>query len=243
MPVFSNFAEFFVCVKEAQFTFGVVWNYIVSFYYALTTDPSISAVWNGAMEWLRPVGVMFALVLVAIFLVIALFGQRLFSVLKFIGFFIVGFALGTYLLAPLLPPEITIPDWIVGIVVALIAAVLSRFLYFLVYIVFVGYSTYVLTYYGFYLQLDVMYSNSRMVVCIIASIVAIVLALIFKKYIEMAATAAFGAWCAILVFVNHVYNFTTWGMFGGQSWIGVLVGTIVVGLIGLFVQYKTRRRY
>ena len=242
MPTFSNFAEFFVCVREAKFTFGVIWDYIVTFYYALTENSSISAVWNGIMNLVQPTVIIYA-VSALVCLLIALFGQRLFPIIKFFAFFVAGFTLGAHLLAPLLPPEVTIPDWIVGIVVALVAAVLSRFLYLVLYIVAAGYAMYVLSYHGFYLQLDVMYSNSRAIVCIIASIVAIVLALVFKKYIEMLGTVTLGAWGAVAIFANYIYDFTTWPMFGGQAWVGILVGTLFVALIGLFVQYKTRRRY
>ncbi len=241
--MFSNFSEFLVCLREAKFTFGVIWDYIVSLYYAVTENPSVSVVWNGIMDGFRPVSIMFMLVIVAVCLVVALFGQKLLPILKFCAFFVAGFALGTHLLSPLLPPEVNIPDWIVGIVVALIAAVLSRFLYIILYVTVVGYGTYVLAYYGFYLQLDAMYSNSRMVVCIIASLVAIVLSLVFRKYIQMVGTAVLGAWCATWVFANYVYNFTAWSLFGGNAWVGILVGTVIISLLGTFVQFKTRRRY
>lgn len=241
--MFSNFSEFFVCVREAKFTFGVIWDYIVSLYYAVTKNPSVSVVWNGIMDGLSPVSIMFMLVVVAVCIVVALFGQRLLPIIKFCAFFVAGFALGTHLLSPLLPPEVNIPDWIVGIVVALIAAVLSRFLYIILYVTVVGYGTYVLTYYGFYLQLDAMYSNSRATVCIIASLVAIILSLVFRKYIEMIGTAVLGAWCAVWVFANYVHNFTVWSVFGGNMWLAMLLSTVLVALIGVFVQFKTRRRY
>ena len=241
--MFSSFSEFFVCVREAKFTFGVIWDYIVSFYYALTENPSISAVWNGIMDVFHPVSIIFMLVVVAVCLAVAFFGRKIMPILKFLSFFVLGFVFGTHLLAPLLPPEVSIPDWIIGIVLALIAAVLSRFLYVILYVTAVGYSAYVLIYYGFYLQLDAMYSGSRVAAGIIAAVIAIVLALLFRKYIEMAGTAALGAFCAVWVFRNYVYDFTTWQLFGGNVLVAVLVTTILVGLLGLFVQFKTRRRY
>ena len=241
--MFSSFSEFFVCVREAKFTFDIVWNYIVELYYSFTENPSISVVWNGIMDTIRPAGIVVMALISALCLVVAFFGKKLMPILKFLSFFVLGFVLGTHLLAPLLPPEVSIPDWIIGIVLALIAAVLSKFLYVILYVTVVGYSAYVLTYYGFYLQLDAMYSGSRVAAGIIAAVIAIVLALLFRKYIEMAGTAALGAFCAVWVFRNYVYDFTTWQLFGGNVLVAVLVTTILVGLLGLFVQFKTRRRY
>jgi hypothetical protein len=240
--MFSTFGEFLGCVKEARFTFDVIWQAIVAFFGDVLSNPDVSAVWNGFLSAIEPIYTIAIIVGIVLALVIAFFGRKLMGVIKFIAFFVAGFLVGTHVLAPLLPPEIAIPGWISGIVLALIAGVLSRFIYIVFYVIAGGYSMYVLTYYGFFLASEPVYSNTRALTCLAAAVVTVILILIFKKYVEMLGTAVLGSWLAVLLFIQ-IYDFTAWPFFEGLEWLATLILAGVVAIVAFAVQVKTRRRY
>jgi len=241
--MFTNFSEFFTCVKEARFSFKYIWDAIVSLYYDITMNPDISAIWEAMMGSIQSIYKLVMTLLAVGCVIVALFGKKMIGFLKFLFFFVVGFALGTHLLTPVISEAVEIPGWIVGTVVALVAAVLYRFLYIVLYSVTAGYGMYILAYHGFYLQGESAYSNAKAISCLIAAVVIVVIAIIFKKYIEMLGTAALGGWLASWIFANFVYNFTTFPIFGGITWVAILVPAVIIAAIGAVVQIKTRRRY
>ena len=240
--MFSGIGDFLNSIKEARFTFDVIWQAIVDFFTDVFANPDVSAAWNGFLNLIQPVHTIAVIVGIALALVIAFFGRKIIGVLKFALFFAVGFLLGTHLLAPLLPPEITLPGWIIGVVAALIAGVLSRFIYVVLYVISGGYATYLVAYYGFFLTPDPVYSDTRALTCLAAAAVVTVLILVFKKYVEMLGTAVLGSWLAILG-IRSIYDFTALPLFEGVEWLATLIAAAIVAVIAFSVQVKTRRRY
>ena len=82
-----------------------------------------------------------------------------------------------------------------------------------------------------------------MTVSLISALVAIIIALLLKKYIEMIGTAALGSWLTVIVVSRHLYDFTAWQIFEGRAQLAIIIPTAVIALIGAAVQIKTRRRY
>ena len=241
--MFSSFGEFFTCVKEARLTFSVIKDWIVSFFLSVKENPDIAVIWDGLMHWIYSARVLLITVLIVACLGVAFFGKKIIGVIKFCFFFVVGFIVGTHYLASLLPAEIDIPAWIIGVVLALIAAVLYRFLYIICYTVTVGYSAYVFAYYGFFMNSDATYSGGRATACLIVALVFLVLALVFRKYAEMVITAFLGSWCAVLLFRYHVCKFEKLALFSGHFWVAIMIPTIILTAVTAVVQIKTRRRY
>ena len=241
--MFSNFSEFFTCVKEARFTFDVMIDSLISLFHSVVENPNVSAVWDGLVNFVMSFRSVFTVAAVCFCLAVAFFGKKMMGFLKFIACFVVGFALGTHLLVPLLPPEIDIPAWITGVVVALIVAVLYRFIYIILYVGIAGYGMYILAFYGFFLHPNAVYTHTRAVACAIAALVAIVIVLLFRKYLEMIGTSILGAWAATLLFANFAYDFTAWSLFSGMERLAIFIPTALIAAIGTAVQIKTRRRY
>ena len=238
----TGFAEFFTNVKEAKFGFDVIWDFVVSIYYAITANPDISVIWNGIMSAIEPARGIIMTSIVAFSVLIALFGKKMIGFLKFVFFFVVGFALGTHLLAPLIPEEVTISAWIVGLVIAVVAGVLYRILYILLYSAVIGYGAYIV----FYTTLTpdgALFSLGRSLTCLVLAAAVLALAFVFKKFIEMIGTAVLGAWLSAAVFATQIYDFTVWGIFGGTRWVALLIPTLVIGAFASWFQIKTRRRY
>lgn len=239
----TGFAEFFTSVKEARFGFDVIWDFIVSLYYSITENPDISVIWDGIMAAIEPARTIVMTVLVIFSVLIAMFGKKMIGTLKFIFFFVVGFTLGTHLLAPLLPPEVTIPAWIIGLVIGIVAGVLYRILYVLLYSTVFGYGAYIIFYNGFFFSKEPAYSLGKALTCLIGAALVLVIALIFRRFVEMVGTAALGGWLAAWIFAGQIYDFTSWGLFGGVRWIALFIPALIIGALGAWIQIKTRRRY
>ena len=240
--MFTTFGEFITCVKEARFTFSVIWEAIVSLFNEVVTNPDVSTLWSGFLGAIESIYSIVLVACVALSLVVAFFGRKIYGAIKFVLFFAIGFLLGAHLLTPLLPPEIDLPSWIVGVVLALILSVLSKFIYIVFYIVAGGYSAYVLAYHGLFLSADSVYTNTRAIGALIATVVAVLLLLIFKQYIEMIITSALGGWLAVIS-LRAIYDFTAFPFLVGIEWIAILALSVIVSLLGFIVQVKTRARY
>lgn len=239
----AGFGAFFNNVKEAGFSLGEVGEWIGSLYDAVVSNPDVSAVWNGIINLFASKSRIFFAVLVIWFLCVAFFGRKMMRAVKFSAFLVVGFCLGTHFIAGLLPPGNNIPPWLIGLVIGLISAVLSRFLYAIIYAVFFGYATYSLSFSVILHNGDGAYSNSKALICLLISVAVIILAFVFKKYVEMIITAGVGARLATVLFAKNIYNFTAWQIFGGNEWVGLLVFTVIIAVLGFIVQLLTRRRY
>ncbi len=237
-----SFADFFNNLKEARFGFGVIRDAIVNLYYAITANPDIQPIWEGIMNVITPVFKIVIAVLIGLCLIGTFFGHRLMAVIKFAFFFIVGFVLGVHFLAPIIP-VVKIPAWIVGLVVALVSAVLYKFLYYVLFAGAIGYSSYILCYNFFFITPAPAYTPTRAIVCALVSVGVVILALVLRKYVEMLGTAVICAYMATMLFIWNFYNFTALSFLAGKEWIGVIVVAGVIGLLGLLSQFRVRKRW
>ena len=241
--MFAAIGNFLTGVKEARYGFGDIWNWLVTSYYTVTENPTVSAIWNAVMGAIAPaLGLAMVLVVLAS-IAVSLFGQKIMPVIKFAFFFIIGFIIGVQLLAPVIPDGVRIPPWIVGLVVALVMSVLYRFLYIGLYSIVLGYSLYIICYNGFFLIASPAYSTLRAIICFVVAVVLVGLSFLIRKYIEMIFTAMLGGWYATMIFIWYVYNFTTWPFLVGREWVGIFIMTALIASLGFDVQFKTRRRY
>ena len=235
--MFSGIMSFLDSVKEARFDFKVISDAIAKLYQNIASDPNVVGIVDSIMNTIRPLYCSIMTILVICCVLIALFGRKMISVLKFIFFFVIGFFLGAHLLAPLIPPEVAIPPVIVGLIVGFVAAVLYRFLYVVLYSVAFGYSTYVLLYNGSIIHEEMVYSLGKSALCLICAIVVVVVALIFKRFIEMVGTAFLGGWLAVKLFDATILPYS------GGNLVAIMIPAVIIAAIGAVVQIKTRRRY
>ncbi|MBO7303801.1 MAG: hypothetical protein J6V09_01070 [Clostridia bacterium] len=235
--MFSGIMSFLDSVKEARFDFKVISDAIAKLYHNIANDASVLEIVNSIMDTIRPLYGSIMTVLVILSVLIALFGHKAMAVIKFVFFFVIGFFLGTHLLAPLIPPEVAIPPIIVGLIVGFVAAVLYRFLYVLLYSVAFGYGTYVLLYNGSIIHEEMVYNLGKSAICLICAIVVVVVALIFKKFIEMVGTAFLGGWLAVKLFDLTLLPYS------GGNIVAIMIPAVIIAAIGAVVQIRTRRRY
>ena len=229
-------------VINAEFSIPDIISAITILFTYMFSDPTI--VWvneliRGAIEVVVP---YLPFVYIGLGALLALLGKRIFPLPRFLAFLWLGFMLGTYYLSPLVLsvlPEM--PAWIIGVVVGVIAAVLSKFLYFIAYAVAVGYPIYVLCFSVFLVE-AMTPVGGRYWVALAIALAIVVVAFLLRKFIEMLGTSRLGGFI-IALSIKMLWDYTTLDFLVGIEWVGVLAITALVGLIGFIVQVKTRERY
>jgi hypothetical protein len=121
--------------------------------------------------------------------------------------------------------------------------ILFGILYILLYSTVFGYGAYIIFYNGFFIFKESAYSVGKALICLIAAAVVLALALIFKRFVEMIGTAALGGWLVAWIFSEQIYDFTSWGMFANAQWLAIFIPTLIIALLGAWIQIRTRRRY
>lgn len=237
MQKFNSFSEFIECLARAQFGFKSIWEALVDLYYSVTRNPDIEDIWEGFMTALEPIMVAMPFIIMIIGIVIGLFGKKMFFVLKFAACFLLGFIVGVYFLAPVIPESIPIPAWVIGLVIAVIFAVLFKFVYIIIYSCAVIYSVYRLCYYGFFLIEAPEYSVGKMLTSLLVAVIVLVISFILFKFVEMLITSALGSWLLAGGFSAAVVDL------GEVSWILELCVILVLTALAFVFQVKTRRRY
>lgn len=243
MPEFSNFQEFLTCVREAQFTFTGLRDWIVSLFTSVRQTEVISGCIDTVLSYIATVQWLVPWVLIALSAVLCLFGKRLMALVRFLGCFVLGFVGGVNYLAPLIRQAVEIPAWVVGIVIGVVAAVLSKYLYYLLVAVGCGYSMYILCYRGEALPFLTQYTAGNMVACLVVMAVTLILLFVLLRFVEMAATAAAGSALILLTVSRMLFNYLEVAFIAENPalWNGVFIA--VLALIGFAVQVKTRKRY
>ena len=179
-----------------------------------------------------------AIVLMVIGLIIALFGKRLLGVLKFVAAVVVGFGVGALYLAPYVT---FVPEWVVGIVAAVVFALLFKVVYIVGLVALTGYSVYWTCFTAAVLPSVLAFTKGNMIFSAVAAVVAIVLVLVLLKFVEKVYTAVAGAYLIVVQLIK-IWDPRSLGVLVANDLIlFIIMG--VIALIGLIIQIKTRKRY
>lgn len=241
--MFESISAFFVTLMEGRFGFYEVWEFFVNLYYSVTKAPDIMNIWSALMSVLNPIISYVPYILIALCLIIAFFGKKLLSVLKFVASFGAGFVCGVHFIGPLLMPLVNVPTWVCGLVLAVIAAVLYRFIYDVAFAVSVVYCVYVLCYTGLSMRDGAEHTDTKAVICIAVAIGVTILAFILKKYVEMAGTAILGGYLISYIIRCMIYDYKALDWLQDAPWAGAAAITAIIALPAFMVQYRTRQRY
>ncbi len=229
MPTFEQ-------IITAEFDFAAMKEFLFKVYTHPYVDGAIQKILSFA-DSISPL--IWAGMLLAIALVLSNFGKKILALPLVIGISVIGFLGGAVIIAPRLSAFIstisildflTIDPVVIGIIVAAIAAILFLPLYFVGYAAVFGYFTYLLVYPVCAAVFD---TTTAMIIGLGAAITVVVVAYIFRKWVEMAGTAIVGGYIAMwalnaLFLLPAIANYAIWVAFAAE---------------GLIVQIKTRRRY
>ena len=212
---------------------------VKDFFIGVFQSSYIQQLWQAFKGGLDHIDRLLPLVLFALFAIIAFFGKRIYPVLRFLVFFVLGFVLGIYLLAPpILGVLPNLPPWLIGLASGIVLSVLSKFLYFFVLTAAVGYVAYVACFSG--AGVDVLKGNT--VGAIVAAAILVVVVFAFLKYFEMLLTSGLGGY-GIAAVVRSLFDYTSFRAFEGREWMIVLGVTLLFAIPAFIVQVKTRKRY
>ena len=238
--------EFFERFAAGAIGFAEVGGEISNVFARITVPGgTIQSFWTTATDWLAnniPFAWIIPSVLALLSLIQVFFGKKLLGIQKFLACLAIGFACGTVFIYPLLCNiGITfMADWVVGLIVGVVAAVLSRLVYFLAYILCAGCAGYILCLSGI-LPAAVAPYLAHWYVGVGVAILFVVLALLLRRFIEMLGTAVLGGYTLYLSFCAILSSFG-WEI-GADYKMWWLIGFLAVcGLLGFIVQLKTARR-
>ena len=213
----------------------ILFNYVFS-------DPNIVTINELIRQTISIVEPYLPFIYMGLSLLLVFLGKRIFPLPRFLAFLWLGFLLGTYYLSPLVLSVLPdMPAWIIGVVIGVIAAVLSKFIYFLAYAVVIAYPIYQFSFSVF--LVDVLTpEGGRYWVALAIALVVVVILFLLRKFVEMLGTAALGGFI-IAESIRMLWDYTTLDFLKGIEWVGALAITVVIALIGFIVQVKTRERY
>lgn len=233
----ETFMDFIGMVSRAEFDFGGLGEFFRGLIDSFLQNETISIVVSTVSEFLAGISAFLPYILIALSLVLCFFGKKLLPVLKFLGFFVVGYVCSVYWLAPLINRAFpTLLAWIPGVVVGFIAAILGKYLYWLALALAAGYPIYMICYNALYLPFLEGLTKENWVISLVVAAVVVVLVFVFKKYIEMLGTALLGSFLALLAVKSGIWDFYNF------DWL-YYTAFGVVAFLGLLVQFKTRKRY
>ena len=234
----DKFLNFFNDLKAGKFGYGALKDAVVDFNDTVATHADMGMV----MDLIKSFATFIPYIMMAAMLLMAFFGKKLLPVTKFVSFFAIGFGLGVYFIQPLVEDIVSIPAWISGLVVGILAAIICRFLYVIFFGVAVFYAVYTVCYAGLGETLANFAFDKALIFMAIAA-VAVILAFILRRFVEMLYTSALGGYVLAGLIAANLYDYTTLGFLNGIEWVGTLVVTVVIALLGFVIQVKTRKRY
>lgn len=237
-----TFGGFFDAVFTVEYGFAEIYQAIAKFYSKIWADFNVNELVSGMWWHLRYVKPMLPFILLIIYAVVAMFGQKMYSVLRFSVFCLTGFIIGVYTLSPLVLEVLpTLPTWVIGLITGIVSGVLSKILHVIMLNAILGYTAYILCYRGMIPLLSYV-SEGRWLVGLIAAAGVIVLVVMSGKYVEMIATALLGGY-GMACIVRGWYDYTSLPTFVGIEWLGVLVLTLLFATAGFIFQYRSREVY
>ena len=227
---------FFNRFIAGEFGYTELSQYIRDFNSVVESDSTVSVI-TGITNSLP----MHYIMIVAM-LVIAFWGKKLLPLINFLTVFTIGCGVGIYYIHEPLSAVIPLPSIVSGLLIGILAAIIYRLVYIILFIGITFYGTFTIGYAVLGTALSGLGDLRGYIFMGIAAVVVIV-ALIFRRYAEMLGTAVLGGAVIARLVSKHIYDFTALSLFGGKTWLAILLVTAIIAIPGFIVQFKTRRRY
>ena len=140
----GGFFEWFGNIMSGKYSFTDLKEGFIDFLEQIGFDDHVTNLREGILEGFKHFEFVIPLFLAVLFLVTALFGRRIFSILRFTGLFVGGFILGVFVLsAPILEEFPDLPTWVIGLCIGIVSAVLSKPIFTLFYALVFGLGSYI----------------------------------------------------------------------------------------------------
>ena len=197
--------------------------------------------------------------------VLLLFGKKIMPVVKVAFCFVAAFFASEYWLIPLISPLVSklftitpVIGYAISAVLAIVAAILSKFIFALLYVGGIGGGVFFALYSGMIISKPIagISIKGNYLVCGAAAAVVVVLAILLRNLIKKLGTAAVGAYGIVAITVNSVLPAGLYEKvvqkiadlikFSDANALATYVSLALVGifaLIGFIIQCKTNRKY
>lgn len=183
-------------------------------------------------------GQLYPVLVIALCLVVGLFGRKLSGLIRVLLLFAIGFVSSVYWAAPFIAKFVPgIPAVGLGVAVGVIAAVLSKMIYNLTYIGCIGFDVYNICFNALFLVEFTANTKGDAQLSLIFAVIAVIIALFLRKYLEMIITAAAGG-IGIAFFVSTLYDFTTYFEYDPNMTKFILGGILAIPFF--FIQFRNR---
>lgn len=210
--------------------------------FNVLADPAIAPYYNIVKAYAWQYRMYVAIAAAVLVLILGFYGQRLFGLVRWLVVFAVGFIAGAGIATPML--KVYAPSAhpiLIGVLCGLVLAVVSGFIYNAVFMSLVGVGIFYVCFNAMFLPILTNYTKGNVVVSAGVAVVCIVLALIFRKYAEMALTAGAVGFAIPIVVNRFVFNFAAYVPVSPM--ITVLSAGLLLSAIMFFWQVKHRVRY
>ena len=175
---------------------------------SVLTEQSIAPFVDKFNSFVAYLGDFYPIAIITICFIIGLFGRRLSGLIRVCLLFAVGFVASVHWLAPIVVKIVPgVPAILVGIAVGIFAAVMSRMIYDFVYIGCIGFDTYNICFNALFLVEITAMTKGNIPLCVGIAAVAVVLALLIRKYLEMLLTAGV-AGIGIAYYLKQLVDYT-----------------------------------
>ena len=232
---------FFDNISHASFDFSSIIEFFGGIITGMQSSPGVADVWNTIFSFAISLGMLTPLILLALSVLELLFGKKLMAVQRFVALFVVGYCAGVYFVSPAINNVFALPDYISGIVIAIVVAVLSKYLYFVILAIASAYSVYYICYSAAFLPFLQGVTSGNGPICFVIALLVTILVFVLLKYIEMIGTSILGAFLVSKCITMGFFNYSAF--LGENWWILELAVIGVIAIAGSIFQIKTRTRY
>ena len=208
---------------------------------SVINESSVAPVANWFSGFVTGVGGFFPYIIIALCLFVGFFGRRLSNVIRVLLLFSVGFVASVYWVAPLVQSMVPdMPALPIGIAVGVFVAVMSRMIYNLVYIGCIGFDVFNICFNALVLVELTSLTQGNLPVSIGIAFVAVLIALVLRKYLEMLITAG-GAGLGLAFYFNVLFDYAS--SFNLDATTGVIIVGSVLAIPMFIYQYYNRVIY
>ena len=205
-------------------------------------DPSIAPTADFITEFIEPLGLFIGVALVGLLLALGFFGQRMFGFVRWLLVFFIGFIVGAGYLAPALKDMAPSLDGLmVGVAVGLILAVLSRFIYNIVFVAVIGFDVFNICFNALFFPGLEALTKGNIPTSVLIALVFVVIALSIRKYFEMILTSGIAGVALAFVVKNRLYDYSSFIPLTPA--LSALILGLIVAVVMSIYQYKNRVRF
>ena len=208
-----------------------------SIYEMVSSNSVVLTAWNAFVSSSPFISTNLSIIFLLGALFVAFYGQKFAAAIKFVSVFVVSFCLAACYISPPIEILAGIPEWVAPLVIAILVTAFGDVLFYALSVGAVVVPVYVLIMNPFY---PIPFIGGNQVVAVVAAILCLIPAIIFRRYLGRAGYALLGGILSAMA-IRRIYDYTTFLPTLGK-YLPYAVA-IVIAIIGYIHQHKTRRRF